>query len=83
MSIPLAIGNQNILFKLSSNIEPKIFMSALGILVCFEISFFGHLTLFRISKLVPYRLNSCFFGKTCPVRYCGKIYEAIFKDRNN
>ena len=24
-----------------------------------------------------------FFGKTCPVRYCGKIYEAIFKDKNN
>jgi len=24
-----------------------------------------------------------FFDKTCPVRYCGKIYEAIFKDKNN
>jgi len=44
MSNPAAAGDQNILFK-PSKIEPKIFMSALWIWVCFEIPFFGHLNI--------------------------------------
>ncbi|MFW6222159.1 MAG: hypothetical protein ACOC3T_00965 [Bacteroidota bacterium] len=32
-------------------------------------------------EIVTYREILVCFGKTYPVRYCGKIYEAIFKDK--
>ena len=52
----------------------------MNLMICNKIQFRAGAVLF-IQYLTGQIL--AFFGKTCPVRYCGKIYEAIFRDKNN